>query len=119
MSSREGVPTLSLDDLRDMAESLQEDLQRKANQGIRKKDWEQGIGSLAAIDAVGEFIRLCEIRVGMYANYEAQRAEKRERRKPGTNLTALPTPASAVRKRIKTGVPDGDLPGWAREKVKA
>jgi hypothetical protein len=120
MSSREGVPTLalSLDELNELAESLQEDLQRQANQGIRKKDWEQGIGALAAIEAVREFIRLCEIRVGMYANYEAQRAEKRERRKPGSNLTALPAPASAVRKRIKTGVPPEDLPGWARERVK-
>ena len=118
MSSREGAPTLSLDDLRDMAESLQEDLQRKANQGIRKKDWEQGIGSLAAIDAVQEFVRLCEIRVGMYANYEARKAEKRERRKPGSKITALPTPAAALRKRVKTGVPETELPGWARERVK-
>jgi hypothetical protein len=50
LSSRDGVPTLSLDELREIAESQAEDLQRQANQGIRKKDWEQGIGALAAID---------------------------------------------------------------------
>jgi hypothetical protein len=67
MSSRDGVPSLSLDELREIAESQQEDLQGQANQGIRKKDWEQGIGTLAAIDAVKEFIRLCEQRAQMYA----------------------------------------------------
>jgi hypothetical protein len=112
-------PSLSLDDLRKIAEDLQEDLQRKANQGIRKKDWEQGIGALASIDALGEFIRICEIRAGMYADAERRIAERSARRKPGSNITTLPPSSPAVRKRqTKQGTDPADLPGWARERVK-
>src|SRR5208337_5456605 len=118
MSSRDGVPTVSLDDLRRMAGDLKEDLQRKANQGIRKKDWEQGIGSLASMEAIEEFIRLCEQRARIYADHEARIVERRERRKPGSKITSLPAPASAIRKRERTGVDPADLPGWARERVK-
>ena len=119
MSSREGVPTLSLDDLQKIASDLKEDLQRQVNQGMRKKDWEQGVAALGGMEAVGEFLRVCEIRAGMYANYEAQRAEKRERRKPGSNLTTLPPSSPAVRKRIKTGVPIEEQPAWSTERKKA
>jgi hypothetical protein len=90
-------------------------LQRKANQGIRKKDWEQGIGALASIDALQEFIRLCEMRAQMYARYE----DKKARRKAGAKITTLPDPTPAVRKRqTKQGVDPADLPGWARERIK-
>jgi len=54
MSSRDGVPSLSLDELRKIADDLTDDLQRKANQGIRKNDWEQGIGSLASMEGVND-----------------------------------------------------------------
>ena len=115
MPTREGVPTLSLDELREIAESQQEDLQRVANQGIRKKDWEQGIGALASIDAVREFIRLCEQRAGMYARYEDAKA----RLKAGAKITTLPPASPAVRKRqTKQGADPDTLPGWARERVK-
>jgi hypothetical protein len=119
MSSREGVPSLSLDELRKIADDLTDDLQRKANQGIRKKDWEQGIGSLASMEAVNEFLRICEQRAMMYVEHEKRIVERVARRKPGSNITSLPAPVSAVRKRQKTGVPPEELPGWARERVKA
>jgi hypothetical protein len=115
MSSRDGVPSLTLDELRRIAADKKEDLQRQANQGIRKKDWEQGIGALAAKEAIDDFIYQCEIVAGMYA--EALR--KVERRKP-SNVTSLPSPAPIVRKRLKPSEkPDIDpatLPGWARGK---
>lgn len=120
MSSRESVPTLSLDDISKIAEDIQEDLQREANQGIRKKDWEQGIGALRAKEAIGEFLRTCEMRAGMYAESERRIAERAERRKVGTNVTRLPSPVPAVRKRqTKQGADPDTLPGWARERVKA
>lgn len=119
MSSREGVHSLSLDDLRKIASDLTDDLQRKANQGIRKKDWEQGIGSLASMEAVNEFLRICEQRAMMYAEHEKRAVERVARRKPGSNITSLPVPVSAVRKRQKTGADPDTLPGWARERVKA
>jgi hypothetical protein len=110
---------LSLDDLRQIADGLKDDLQRQANQGIRKKDWEQGIGSLASMEAVAEFLRLCETRAHMLADAENRIEERRQRRKPGTNLTTLPPSSPAVRKRIKTGVPSEDQPGWSTERIKA
>jgi hypothetical protein len=119
MSSRDGVPMLSLDELRKIADDLREDLQRQANQGIRKKDWEQGIGSLASMEAVGEFIRLCEQRARMNADIEQRVVERAERRKPGSNVTRLPAPVPAVRKRqTKQGADPDTIPGWARERMK-
>jgi len=118
MSSRDGVPMLSLDDLRKIADDLTDDLQRKANQGIRKKDWEQGIGSLASMEAVNEFLRVCEQRAQMYAERDRVAVERRARRKPGSNITSLPVPVSAVRKRKKTDVEPVPVAGW-RERVKA
>lgn len=112
--------SLTLDELRRIAELQQEDLQREANQGIRKKDWEQGIGALRAKEAVSEFIRLCEQRVQMYVQHELRQAERRERRKPGSNITTLPPSSPAVRKRqTKQGADPDTLPGWARDRVKA
>jgi hypothetical protein len=114
-----GSPSLALEDLRRMAKDLKEDLQRKANQGIRKKDWEQGIGSLAGIEAIEELERLCEQRAHMLADAEQRITERMERRKPGSNITTLPPSSPAVRKRQKTGAAPDEMPGWARERVKA
>jgi hypothetical protein len=105
--------------LRKIADDLTDDLQRKANQGIRKKDWEQGIGSLASMEAVNEFLRRCEQRAMMHVEHEKRALERVARRKPGSNVTSLPVPVSAVRKRRKTGVDPETLPDWARERVKA
>jgi hypothetical protein len=110
---------LSLDDLRQIAEGQQEDLQRQVNQGMRKKDWEQGVAALGGMEAVAEFLRLCEQRAGMYAQHEARQVERRARRKPGSNITTLPPSSPAVRKRIKTGVPPEEQPGWSTERIKA
>ena len=81
---------------------MKEGLQRQANQGIRKKDWEQGIGSLASIEAIDNFVYNCSLRAG---EFSPERAEQRERllvdpkRKRGA-VTELPAPASVVRKRM-------------------
>jgi len=110
MSSREGLsPSLTLDELRRLAADLKEDLQRKANQGIRKKDWEQGIGSLASMEAIDQFLYQCELRARVYAAPEAAR------RKPGAKVTTLPQPSTVIRKRVKTGVPPEELPHWGRK----
>jgi hypothetical protein len=53
MSSLEGGQLLlTMEEIRAIAADVKEDLQRQANQGIRKKDWEQGIGSLASMEAI-------------------------------------------------------------------
>jgi hypothetical protein len=119
MPSHEGVPTLSLDELREMAELQCENLQRKVNQGVLKNDLQQGICALGGVEAVKEFIRICEQRVGMYAQHEARIAERRAKRKPGHNITTLPPSSPAVRKRVKTGVPVEDQPAWSTERKKA
>ena len=119
MPSREGVPMLSLEDLEKIAADLQDEFQRQVNQAVLKKDWEQGIGGLAGKDAVGQFLRSCELRARMYAEGEQRATERAERRKPGTNVTRLPTPVPAVRKRqTKQGADPDTLPGWARERMK-
>jgi hypothetical protein len=118
MSSREGTSlSLTMEELRSIADGLRDDLQRQANQGIRKKDWEQGIGSLASMEAVTEFLRICEQRARAYAEVEDRQTERRQRR-AGANVTSLPAPSPAVRKRVKSAVDPADLPGWARERVK-
>ncbi len=115
MPNAQGVsPSLTLDELRRLATDLKEDLQRKANQGIRKKDWEQGISSLASMEAIDEFLYTCELRARVYAATERESP----RRKPGANVTTLPQPSTVVRKRVKTGADPETLPGWARERVK-
>jgi hypothetical protein len=106
MSSREGVPlVLTLDEIRAIAADVKEDLQRQANQGIRKKDWEQGIGSLASMEAIDNFVYNCSLRAG---EFSPERAAQRERllgdpsikkRKRGA-VTELPAPVPAVRKRV-------------------
>lgn len=55
---------ISIEEIESAAAGLKDDLQRKANQGIRKKDWEQGIGSLASMQAIDDFVYLLKIRAG-------------------------------------------------------
>ncbi|SRR6266852_6632331 len=115
MSQHEGVsPSLTLDDLYELRDLLKDDLQRQANQGIRKKDWSQGIGALASMEAIDNFIYTCELRARMYA----PRVETTPRRKTGASVTSLPQPTPVVRKREKLSPASADdMPGWAREKL--
>lgn len=71
---------LSLDELRDVAEQVTEDLQREANQSIRKKDWEQGMSALGGMEAIKTFVYACELRAGAYRVRGASPLPKHETR---------------------------------------
>lgn len=94
---------LSLDELREIAKDFKDDLQRQANQGIRKKDWEQGIGSLASMEAVGELVRLCEQRAGQFSPERAEERAKLLPAKKQKRVHELPAAVPIVRKRIAGG----------------
>jgi hypothetical protein len=106
MSSRDsGAPELylTLEELKEIAADVKENLQRAANQGIRKKDWEQGIGSLASIEAIETFLYNCSLRAGEFAPARAEQRQRlfnppQKKRKRGA-VTELPAPVPVVRKR--------------------
>jgi hypothetical protein len=107
MSSREGVPLLlTLEEIREIAADLKEDYQRQANQGIRKKDWEQGVGALASMECIEHFVYACSLRAGEFAPATAEKRHEilgappsTKKRKRGA-VTELPAPVSVVRKRV-------------------
>lgn len=101
---REGVLYLTLEEIRAIVDDLKEDYQRQANQGIRKKDWEQGVGALASMEACDSFLFNCRLRSGEESPDRAQ--QRREalgasapKRKRGA-VTELPAPSPVVRKRV-------------------
>jgi hypothetical protein len=96
---------LSLEELKAIAKDVKDNLQREANQGIRKKDWEQGIGSLASMEAIDVFLYNCSLRAGEFAPEKAESRQRlfnpppEKKRKRGA-VTELPAPVSAIRKRM-------------------
>jgi hypothetical protein len=104
MSSREGVPlVLTLEEIRAIVHDMKEDYQRQANQGTRKKDWEQGIGALASMEALDSFLYNCSLRAGQFSPVRAEQREKLfgappKKHKRGA-ITELPAPSPVVRKR--------------------
>ena len=102
MSSREGVPlVLTLEEIRAIAADLTEDYQRQANQGIRKKDWEQGVGALASMECIEHFVYACSLRAGEFSPATAEKRHEilaPKKRKRG-QVTELPAPSPVVRKR--------------------
>lgn len=56
--------SLTLDEIRKLAADMKENLQREANQGIREKDFEQGIGALASMEAIDTFVYNMEVAAG-------------------------------------------------------
>lgn len=56
--------TLTLGRIRELAQQKKDSLQLEANQGIRKKDFEQGIGALASIEAVNDLVYQFELAAG-------------------------------------------------------
>jgi hypothetical protein len=105
MSSREGVPALylTLEELRAIAADLKENYQREANQGIRKKDFEQGVGALASMEAVDSFLYNCSLRAGEFAPVRAEQRERLfkppQKKRTRGQVTELPAPSPVVRKR--------------------
>jgi hypothetical protein len=96
---------LSLEELKAIATDVKENLQREANQGIRKKDWEQGVGALASMEAIDTFLYNCSLRAGEFAPEKAESRKRlfnpppEKKRKRGA-VTELPSPVSVVRKRV-------------------
>src|SRR5216683_3404840 len=104
-SSREGVPLLlTLEEIRAIASDMKEDYQRQANQGIRKKDWEQGVGALASMEALESFVYNCSLRAGEFAPQTAERRQRifdtAPKKRKREAVTELPSPVSVVRKRM-------------------
>jgi len=79
MRNREGnPPSLTVDEIARIIADQKDDLQRQANQGIRKKDWEQGIGALASMEALDTFLYNCRLRSGEFADPSPE--HKREKK---------------------------------------
>jgi hypothetical protein len=93
---------LSLEELRAIAKDVKENLQREANQGIRKKDWEQGVGALAAMEAIDSFLYNCSLRAGEFAPLRAAERQSLLPKRKGKRgaVTELPAPVPVVRKRM-------------------
>lgn len=94
---------LSLEELREIAVRIKEDLQRQANQGIRKKDWEQGVGALASMEAIDSFLYAASLRAGEYSPVAAERHQSPgvlKKKKRGAKITQLPVPVPLIRKRV-------------------
>lgn len=93
---------LSVAELREIAVRIKEDLQRQANQGIRKKDWEQGVGALASMEAIDNFLYAASLRAGEYSPATAERHQSPgvlKKKKRGA-VTELPAPVPLIRKRV-------------------
>ena len=56
--------TLTLERIKEIAQQKKESLQLEANQGIRKKDFEQSMGALASIEAIDDFLFQLELAAG-------------------------------------------------------
>ena len=102
MSSREGVLYLTLEEVREIVRDMKEDYQRQANQGIRKKDWEQGVGALASMEALESLVYNCGLRAGEFspAREEKRRRDLPVRKQKRGVVTELPSPVGVVRKRV-------------------
>ena len=104
MSRCKGVPLLlTLEEIRAIVRSMKDDYQRQANQGIRKKDWEQGVGALASMEAVDSFLYNCSLRAGEFAPVKAEARERLfkppHKKRTRGQVTELPAPSPVVRKR--------------------
>ncbi len=81
MSRGEGVSLcLSIGEIERIAAHLKEDLQQQANQGIRKKDWGQAIGSLASMECLDNFTYNCRLRAGAFSHASPEGAKPYSRR---------------------------------------
>jgi hypothetical protein len=81
MSRREGVSLcLSIEEIERIAAHLKEDLQQQGNQGMRKKDWEQGISALASMECLDNFIYNCRLRAGAFSHASPEGAKPYSRR---------------------------------------
>jgi hypothetical protein len=85
---------LTLERIREVAAQKKESLQSEANQAIRKKDLEQGMGALAGIQAIDDFIYQLELAAGQpYRNPADWNGSKARR----VNLRVM----RRVRKRVR------------------
>ena len=93
MPSRKGDSlSLSIEEIERIALDTKEDLQRQANQGIRKKDWEQGVGALASMEAIDNFVYSCRMRAGVFAPASPNAAAhaKRKKKTEPVSISDLP-----------------------------
>jgi hypothetical protein len=52
---------------------MKEDYQRHANEAMRKRDWEQGVGALASMETCDSFLYSCSLRAGEFSPARAKR----------------------------------------------
>jgi hypothetical protein len=80
---------LTLEEIRAIVRNMKDDYQRQANQGIRKRDWEQGVGALGSMEACDSFLHSCSLLAGEFSQARAKRrhqilgAPKKRRRGAG------------------------------------
>jgi hypothetical protein len=57
-------PSLTMEQIEEVARSFKEDLQREANRAVRRKEPDQALAALEAIDYVDKFVSTLKMRAG-------------------------------------------------------
>jgi len=71
---------LSIEEIEDAAAGMKEDLQRKANQGILRKDINSAMAALAGIGHIDDFVYRLQIRAGSQLRTYVARGRGRPRK---------------------------------------